>query len=254
MLCGAGVGLPPFPRVCRSVTAFVRVGLRPIATVGGATTLETMAFDDQSTYQVRAEWGVAGLRRLAPADIVVVVDALRFTTAVTDRVAAGGVVPLDDAAHAVSINGAVVAEAAAETGAIVLAGSLRNAKAVADAVLSIQQERGARTSIAVIACGERVARDSADVRFAVEDQLAAGAIISALSDLGIDHTSPEAAVMGEGARALGRACVHLFLASGSGRELVERGSRDEVVNAANRDTVDIVAVLRDGVFEALAVG
>ncbi|MBV0893941.1 2-phosphosulfolactate phosphatase [Microbacterium sp. YY-03] len=210
-----------------------------------------MSFDDQSTYQVRAEWGVAGLRRLAPADIVIVVDALRFTTTVTDRVAAGDVVPLDDDAFAVSINGAVVAAAAADTGAIVLAGSLRNAKAVADAVLAIQHERAARTSIAVIACGERVSRDSAEVRFAVEDQLAAGAIISALSDLGIDHTSPDAAVMGEGARALSRACVHLFLASASGRELVEMGRRDEVVSAATRDAIDAVAILRDGVFEAL---
>ncbi len=210
-----------------------------------------MSFDDQSTYQVRAEWGVAGLRRLAPADIVIVVDALRFTTTVTDRIASGDVVPLDDDAFAVSINGAVVAVAAADIGAIVLAGSLRNTKAVADAVLAIQHERAARTSIAVIACGERVSRDSAEVRFAVEDQLAAGAIISALSDLGIDHTSPDAAVMGEGARALSRACVHLFLASASGRELVEMGRRDEVVSAATRDAIDAVAILRDGVFEAL---
>ena len=210
-----------------------------------------MSFDDQSTYQVRAEWGVAGLRRLAPADIVIVVDALRFTTTVTDRIASGDVVPLDDDAFAVSINGAVVAVAAADIGAIVLAGSLRNTKAVADAVLAIQHERAARTSIAVIACGEPVSRDSAEVRFAVEDQLAAGAIISALSDLGIDHTSPDAAVMGEGARALSRACVHLFLASASGRELVEMGRRDEVVSAATRDAIDAVAILRDGVFEAL---
>ena len=210
-----------------------------------------MSFDDQSTYQVRAEWGVAGLRRLAPADIVIVVDALRFTTTVTDRIASGDVVPLDDDAFAVSINGAVVAVAAADIGAIVLAGSLRNTKAVADAVLAIQHERAARTSIAVIACGERVSRDSAEVRFAVEDQLAAGAIISALSDVGIDHTSPDAAVMGEGVRALSRACVQLFLASASGRQLVEMGRRDEVVSAATRDAIDAVAILRDGVFEAL---
>lgn len=213
-----------------------------------------MSFDDQSAYQVRAEWGAAGLQRLAPADIVVVVDALRFTTTVTDHVAAGGVVPLDDDAYAVSMNGAVVAAAAADAGAIVLAGSLRNAKAVADTVLAIQHQRAARTSIAVIACGERVDRDSQEVRFAVEDQLVAGAIISALSDLGIDHTSPEAAVMGESARALSRACVHLFLASGSGRQLIALGRRDEVLSAAARDAVSTVAVLRNGVFEALTIG
>ena len=212
-----------------------------------------MSFADQSTYQVRAEWGVAGLARLAPADVVIVVDALSFTTTVTDRVAAGITVALDERGDDVSLNGAAVAQAAAGTGAIVLAGSLRNARAVANAVMRLQQQRGDRTSIAVIACGERVSRGSDEVRFAVEDQLAAGAVISALSDLGIDHTSPEAAVMGEASRALARACVHLLLASGSGRELVERGLRDEVLNAAARDAVNTVAVLRDGAFHALVL-
>lgn len=217
----------------------------------GVTYAGWMPFDDQSTYQVRAEWGVAGLQRLAPADVIIVVDALRFTTTVTDRVATGGVVPLDDEAFAVSLNGAVVAAAAANTTATVLAGCLRNAAAVADAVVAIQAQRGTRTTIAVIACGERVARESEVVRFAVEDQLAAGAIISALSDRGIDHTSPEAAVMGEAARALSHACVHLLLASGSGRELAERGRRDEVVNAAAHNAVSAVATVRNGQFEAL---
>ena len=31
---------------------------------------------DQSTYQIRLEWGVDGLGRLAPADIVVLVEVL----------------------------------------------------------------------------------------------------------------------------------------------------------------------------------
>lgn len=231
-----------------------------------------MPFDDQSTYQVRAEWGVAGLRRLAPADIVVVVDALRFTSTVTSRVAAGESVPLDSAAHEVSINGAVVAEAAGASGAsgaggasgadgasgtagaggaTVLAGALTNAESVANAILHLQQQRGSRTSVAIIACGERIGRESAEVRFAVEDQLAAGAIIAALSDIGIDHTSPEAAVMGESFRALRRALVHLLLASGSGRQLTERGQRDEVLAAAELNSITAVAVLVDGTFKQL---
>ena len=37
---------------------------------------------DQSTYQVRLEWGIEGLARLAPADVIVVVDVLRFSTTV----------------------------------------------------------------------------------------------------------------------------------------------------------------------------
>jgi 2-phosphosulfolactate phosphatase len=207
---------------------------------------------DQSTYQVRLEWGVAGLARLAPADIVVVVDVLRFSTTVIDAVAQGRDFPLDAAARAVSINGAAVAEAAARGGPLVLLGALRNASAVAAAVLAEQQRRGVRTSVAIIAAGELTTRGAAAaVRFAVEDQLGAGAIVDALGALGIDHTSPDAAVASEAFRALRRATKHLLTASGSGLELIERGQRDAVVAAAALDAASAVPVLRDGVFRAL---
>jgi 2-phosphosulfolactate phosphatase len=204
---------------------------------------------DQSTYQVRLEWGVAGLARLAPADIVVVVDVLRFSTTVIDAVERGDGCPLDAAAHAISINGAPVAEAAADGGALVLLGGLRNASAVAAAVLAEQERRGARTSITVIAAGELSPGDGT-LRFAVEDQLGAGAIVEALGSLGIDHTSPDAAVAAESFRALRRAVKHLLTASGSGLELIGRGLRDDVLAAAAVDAASAVPVLRDGVFRA----
>lgn len=53
--------------------------------------------------------------RLAPAAVVVVVDVLRFSTTVTDAVARGDVVSLDDA-FAMSANGARVAVAAGALG------------------------------------------------------------------------------------------------------------------------------------------
>lgn len=205
---------------------------------------------DQSTYQVRLEWGVAGLARLAPADIVVVVDVLRFSTTVIEVVDRGEDYPLDAAAHAVSINGAPVAQAAARTGALVLLGALRNASAVAAAVLAEQERRGARTSIAVIAAGELTGTDG-PLRFAVEDQLGAGAIIDALGALGIDHTSPDAAVAAESYRALRRAVKHLLTASGSGRELIETGRGDAIARAAAVDAASVVPVLREGIFRAL---
>jgi 2-phosphosulfolactate phosphatase len=204
---------------------------------------------DQSTYQVRLEWGVAGLARLAPADIVVVVDVLRFSTTVIDAIERGDDYPLDAAAHAISINGAPVAEAAADGGALVLLGGLRNASAVAAAVLAEQERRGARTSITVIAAGELSPGDGT-LRFAVEDQLGAGAIVEALGALGIDHTSPDAAVAAESFRALRRAVKHLLTASGSGLELIGRGLRDDVLAAAAVDAASAVPVLRDGVFRA----
>ncbi|MGN8553483.1 UNVERIFIED_CONTAM: 2-phosphosulfolactate phosphatase [Microbacterium sp. SLM126] len=204
---------------------------------------------DQSSYQVRFEWGADGLARLAPTDIVVVVDVLRFSSTVIQAIEREEDVALDGAAHAVSINGASVAATA--TG-LVLLGGLRNAAAVARAVLAEQERRGARTSIAVIACGERTSRDpDAPVRFAVEDLLGAGAVIDALADLGIDHSSPEAAVAGEGFRALRGAAKHLLTASGSGRELDLAGARDEVLAAAAVDAASVVPVLREGVFTAL---
>jgi 2-phosphosulfolactate phosphatase len=205
---------------------------------------------DQSTYQVRLEWGVAGLARLATADIVVVVDVLRFSTTVIEAVDRGEDYPLDAAAHAVSINGAPVVQAAARTGALVLLGGLRNASAVAAAVLAEQERRGARTGIAVIAAGELTGTDG-PLRFAVEDQLGAGAIIDALGVLGIDHTSPDAAVAAESYRALRRAVKHLLTASGSGRELIETGRGDAIARAAAVDAASVVPVLREGVFRAL---
>jgi 2-phosphosulfolactate phosphatase len=200
---------------------------------------------DQSRYQVRHEWGATGLARLAASDIVVVVDVLRFSSTVTDAVARGEAVPLDDAARSVSINGAPLAEAAAATGATVLLGGLRNATATAAEVLAVQRRRGERTSVAVVSAGELGADG---IRFAVEDHLGAGAVVDALAGVGIDHTSPEAAAACEAFRGLRGAVRHLLTASGSGQELLDRGLRDEVLAAAEIDAEDAVPVLRDGVF------
>lgn len=206
---------------------------------------------DQRRYQVRLDWGRAGLERLAPADVVVVVDVLRFSSTVTEAVAGGDDVPLDASAHAVSLNGAAVAEAAAASGAVVLLGCLRNAAAVADAVMAEQRRRGERTSIAVVPAGELTATaPGAALRFAVEDQLGAGAIVDALGALGIDHTSPEAAAACEAFRGLRGAVRHLLTASGSGQELIDLGRRDEVLSAAALDATSAVPLLRDGVFVA----
>lgn len=204
---------------------------------------------DQSRYQVRFEWGIDGLARLAPADVVVVVDVLRFSTSIADAVAAGMPARLDSGAHATSLNGAAIAAAAAGPDTVVMLGSLRNASAVAAAVLAEQTRRAARTSISVIAAGERDGRGG-PVRVAVEDQLGAGAIIDALGALGIDHTSPEAAAACESFRGLRGAVRHLLTASASGQELVERDLRHEVLAAAELDAVAVAPVLRDGAFVA----
>ena len=223
----------------------------------------------QSSYQVRFEWGSEGLARIAPADVVVAVDVLRFSSTLADVTATGGAVTLADAIEW-SKNGADIVRAASLSAApattenpdaaqqpLVLVGGIRNAAAVARAVMTVQERRGERVSVTVVAAGERDAEG--ELRFAVEDQLGAGAIISALSDLGIDHSSPEAAVAAESFRALRRGLRHLLIGSGSGRELedgVASTARMEasgirpatVAEAAELDAVDAVPMLRDGAF------
>ncbi|PWD50883.1 phosphosulfolactate phosphohydrolase [Serinibacter arcticus] len=169
---------------------------------------------EQADYQVRLAWGAAGLARLAPADVVVVVDVL------------------DDATRE-------LAAAASTGGAVVLRADLTNAAAVATACLAIQHERASRTSIAVVAAGDGGA-------FSSEDLLGAGAVVAALSERGTDHTSPEAAVACEAFAGLRRAVVHLVSASVAGRALAADGRGDEVAAAARLDSSTAVPRWSDG--------
>jgi 2-phosphosulfolactate phosphatase len=214
---------------------------------------------DQSRYQVRLDWGLDALARLAPADVMVVVDVLRFSSTAIDAVDRGEEMMLDDTAFAVSLNGARVAAAAAAAagpepvglhavedepaGPIVLLAGLRNASAVAQAIADEQSRRGRRTSVAVIPAGE-LGHGGAPLRFAVEDLLGAGAVIDALAARGIDHSSPEAATAGEAFRGLRGAVRHLLTASGSGQELIEKDLRPDVIRAAEVDASDAVPVVR----------
>lgn len=205
---------------------------------------------DQSDYQVRFDWGRPGLARLARADVVVVVDVLRFTTTVTIAAEAGESTSL---AASPSINGARVASDAEESGALVLAGSLRNATAAAARIVQEQVRRDRRTSVVVIAAGELRSADSDDLRFAVEDQFGAGAVIDALIARGVDHLSPEAMAAAESFRSLRGALRHLISASASARELRALPERfpdaaAEIAAASVLDATAAVAELRAGVF------
>lgn len=203
----------------------------------------------QGKYQVRFDWGVRGAERITPgAHVVVLVDALRFTTAVVVAAEQGGEAP---AVGAVTRPGSAVPEASAVIEAalaagdrpVVLAASLRNRTAVAERILAIQEERGERMLVAIVAAGDAA-------RFPIEDQLTAGAVVDALVGLGIDHTSPEAAVACAAFEGLRRAFVHLVGASGSGVELTAEGRGAEVRLATQLDVTRVVPELRDGAFRA----
>jgi 2-phosphosulfolactate phosphatase len=232
----------------------------------------------------RFEWGPNGLRTLAPlADVVVIVDVLRFTTAVSVAVERGAVVlpyrwedegaaAYADAHEAVllgtagegpslspadllaltpgtrlvlpSPNGSAMAFAARDHGARhVLAGCLRNATATARRARLLAGRSGV---IVVIAAGERWRGTTGPLRPAVEDLIGAGAVFAALdpsASVGQPACSPEAAAA-RSAFLGARSLLHETLAaSASGQELLAQGAADELSSAAALDVTTSAAEL-----------
>ena len=104
-------------------------------------------------------------------------------------------------------------------------GSLERADELGAWALAQQEKLGGRFRVAVIAAG--AARPDGSLRFAVEDLLAAGAVIEAIAAVGIDHQSPEAAAAASAYRGLRGATRHLLNASETSRELSSRELRSE---------------------------
>ena len=231
---------------------------------------------DQDGFDVRFGWGPVDAAHLQHhVDAMVVVDVLRFTTAVDVAVSRGVVVlPCHwDAQEAAvlaaeagaelagprsrwslspdallaapsglrlvlpSPNGSTVAAGTA-AGATVFAGCLRNASAVAAAA-------GTVGSVAVIASGERWPDGS--LRPAVEDLLGAGAILTALVDAG-GNPSPEARTAVAAWRDACPTLAETLRDCISGRELIDKGYERDLPLAADHDASRCVPVLQDGAF------
>lgn len=144
---------------------------------------------NQPQYQVRFEWGIEGAQAITPdAHVLVWVDALSTPSAVDPSA-----LPFDGA---------------------VLLGTVGNRDAIAQWILDLQVVLGDRATVAVVAAGE-------GGRFAVEDLLAAGAIVDALADVGIDYISPEAAAAVGAFVGLRNATSHVLSASVTGQELIK---------------------------------
>lgn len=218
---------------------------------------------DQSAAECRCEWGAHGIEQLAAADAVIIVDILSFSTCVDVALSRGGVIlpyPYKDDSAAEfartqraelagrrgegyslspasfiaapaglrcvlpSPNGATLTLQAATTAPAVFAGCLRNATAVAKAA----QARG--RTVNVIPAGERWPDGS--LRPAIEDWIAAGAILAALSGT----KSPEAQMAIATFEAAKRdGLPSILAASASGRELIERGFSCDVELAGEFD-------------------
>jgi 2-phosphosulfolactate phosphatase len=261
--------------------------------VGSAEASEndpTEAGRRQDGWDVRFEWGVEGLRHVADGTgAVVVVDVLRFTTAVSVAVGRGAVVlpyvwAAGDAARAYAARHGAELAGRREDGAwslsptdlATIAGGTRlvlpspNGSALAfgaqnDAPDAAVLAGCLRNSAAVAAvAGDQpgpvavVAAGLGPLRPAVEDLIGAGAVVAALVDGGHrkpDTLSPDAraaAAAFEAARADGLG--EWLGGSGSGRELAARGWSDDVVAAAALDAEAVAPVLRGPEFRAVAPG
>jgi 2-phosphosulfolactate phosphatase len=236
-----------------------------------------VAWDDQDGFAVRFDWGVAGVARLAPhVDAIVVVDVLRFTTAVETAVTHGlAVHPYrwhDDGASAFarsfgavladgtdgaptlcprslrsvqgatavvlpSPNGSTCAVEASASGTTVVAACLRNAGAVARWV---NEHAG---TVGVIGCGE-LPRAQPQLLPAIEDLLGASAVLEHLAG----ERSPEAIVAAAALPVVRDDLPSLLAQSSSGRFLVERDHADDVAWAAQLNVSECVPVLRNGAF------
>lgn len=235
---------------------------------------------DQHGFRTRLEWGQTGVRILAgSADLVVIVDVLSFSTAVSVAVERGAMVipyrfrdgtaehyarsmgatlanpdrggsgPSLSPASLSSLhrgeqlvlpspNGATCSALAAEAGAVVVAGCLRNASAVG----RFAAGRGGTT--AVIAAGERW--PDGGLRPAVEDFIGAGAVIAAMAPSSL---SPEAKAAVAAFQAARDDLRGMLEGSSSGRELIDRGFGSDVTIAGDFDATELVPVLGEDAFQ-----
>jgi 2-phosphosulfolactate phosphatase len=119
---------------------------------------------------------------------------------------------------------------------MVVAACLRNAPAVAEFLASTS------LPVSVIACGERWPDDT--LRPSLEDLLGAGAVLSYLGG----DLSPEATAAVTAWEEVRDKISDVLLQCGSGRELAERGRRDDIDYASAFGVSNVVPVLVDGAF------
>jgi 2-phosphosulfolactate phosphatase len=243
---------------------------------------------EQDRFAFRLAWEGEGVRALAPhVAVLVIVDVLRFTSAVSAAIESGAaVIPArwaDDqaASEAAARGGAVLAgrredggPSLSPTDLLTLPPGVRlvlpspngatlaimardlGAPAIlagcfrnARATARRAREIGAGGAIGVVAAGERH-RDGT-LRPAVEDLLGAGAVLAALDPSAAASApccSPDAAAARAAFVAARPLLIDHLLGSTSGRELATFGCTDDVHTSAELDTTEIAAQLVDGAF------
>ena len=231
----------------------------------------------QSEFDICLEWGEQGVNLLAPiCDVVIIVDVLSFTTCVEIATSRKAIIypyrgKLERAQEYTRSVGAQLAEKRRDAkfslspksmtkilegiklvlpspnGSTLslstrnmptLAGCLRNARAVAQAA----KQYGDR--IAVIPAGERWPDGS--LRPSFEDLIGAGAIINFLDG----KCSPESLAARSAFLVAEEDLETQLLQCGSGKELIERGYREDVLLAAELNVSDCVPILTNGAYIA----
>ncbi|HEX7976821.1 MAG TPA: 2-phosphosulfolactate phosphatase [Anaerolineales bacterium] len=242
----------------------------------------------QTPYRCRFDWGELAARQAAGrGDILVIVDVLRFSSAVVTAVQHGGVVypcrtpaeagrlaqeseagelgitsgSLSPAAYLDarpgsryalgSLNGAACT-LAGRSASYLFAGGLLNAQALAQVIAGLLE--ASHLAVTVIACGERwrVERPGPQgdgLRPAVEDYLGAGAILSHLPG----ELSPEAQVCRSAFLAVHAELETILWECASGREIRLKGLPEDVRHAARLDSYQAVPVFREGRFAGWGV-
>lgn len=238
---------------------------------------------EQAGFRARLEWGLAGVRILAPVvDLVVVVDVLSFSTAVSIAVEQGARVvpyPADGstaggtaAAHARSIGARLASPNRGAPGPTLSPASLTGLRT--GEVLVLPSPNGATCSVEAAAAGPMVVagclRNASAVgrlveahagavaivpagerwpdgslRPCLEDLLGAGAILAGLEPGAL---SPEARAAVGAFRAARSRIGRALADSASGRELLDLGFGADLALAGDLDATDRVPVLVDGAF------
>jgi 2-phosphosulfolactate phosphatase len=229
----------------------------------------------QIDFEVRCEWGMQGIIKLAPiSDVIIIIDVLSFSTCIeiinTRRAIAYPYQWQDKSAKAfANSRNAELADkrgsscyslsptslisitpgtrlvlpspngsslSLAVTTVPILTGCLRNCQAVA--LAAIQHGR----TIAVIPAGEKWSDGS--LRPSFEDLIGAGAIISYLKG----SLSPEAELALAAYQGVRPTLEHLIKQCTSGQELIQRGFERDVELAAELNISNCVPILIDGAY------
>jgi 2-phosphosulfolactate phosphatase len=233
---------------------------------------------DQEEYEIRCEWGLEGVRRLAPiSSAVIIVDVLSFSTNVDLVMSRGGRV------YPYAWRDERSVEFARERGAILAVGSRKDPLSFSlapssmlrlpqGAVIVLPSPNGATLSLAggetpifagclrnaravaqaaqelgptisVIPAGERWPDGS--LRPALEDLLGAGAIIQFLGG----KQSPEAEAAQAAYLHFSSRIAEVLAACSSGKESADRGSVPDVTLAAEVNTSIFAPRLVNGAYQ-----